>query len=255
MKIQILACFIAFSLIPPIMASDGVKKFDRKRFEARESILKNDTSQQQIATLQEKKPYAKSKKQAFFYSLLLPGLGELYQNDWKFEGWGSGLYYFAAEALLWSGHFYLKSYSNWQKEDSRSLAARNAGVDLFSPKPARYYVNIGKFSDIYLYNDFQRRMVGTSTLYAETGTNYWRWNSDHDRRTYDRMRIRSDSYRSFSQYMLWGIFTNHVLSSVNSMRIFRNRQHLTDAEFHFDIKPGMYRRHTYDVTAGFLVKF
>ncbi|MBL7996677.1 hypothetical protein JNM05_15030 [bacterium] len=242
-------------LIAPASASDMQKKFEKKKFDAGSLYSATQSSGQEAGSSQQSLPYAKSKKKAFLFSLLLPGLGELYQNDWKFNGWGSGLYYFGAEALLWSSHLYMGSYSNWLKEDARSLAAHNAGVDLKSPKPARYYVNIGKFSDIYTYNDFQRRMVGTSTVYVETDANFWQWNNDGSRRRYDRLRADSDTYKNFSKYMLWGIFTNHVMSAVNSLRVFRNNKSLGEARIHFEMMPGAYRPKAYDVALGFLVKF
>ncbi|KAB2878328.1 hypothetical protein F9K33_13525 [bacterium] len=255
MRFFIVIGMVSLILLQPASASDTEKKFERKKFDARSLYSAAQSTGQEAAGSQQSLPYAKSKKKAFLFSLLLPGLGELYQNDWKFNGWGSGLYYFGAEALLWSSHLYLGSYSNWLKEDSRSLAARNAGVDLKSPKPSRYYVNIGKFSDIYTYNEFQRRLVGTSTLYAETNANFWQWNNDGSRRKYDRLRADSDTYNNFSKYMLWGIFTNHVLSAVNSMRLFRNNERWGETRIHFDMIPRTHRQHSYDVKVGFLVKF
>ncbi len=245
-----LICFSAMILIQPLAAGDGVRKFEKHKFHKTGISTKSSTMQDGSAVVT-----VKSKKKTFFFSLLVPGLGELYQNDWKFAGWGSGLYYFTAEAALWSGHFYLKSYGNWLREDSRSLAARSAGVDLNSKKPDQYYVNIGKFSDIYSYNDYQRRTAGTSTVYAENDANFWLWNSDQNRRKYDRLRIRSDNYRNFSQYMFWGVFTNHVLSAVNSLRIFRKLHPQSEARLHFKVIPGSNGNRSFDAFAGLSVKF
>lgn len=247
MRKEFLICIVCLTMVQRVSAGDGVRKFEKQKF-----LMSGISSTQQV--MQEVAD-GKSKKKAFFYSLLVPGLGELYQNDWKFSAWGSGLYYFTAEVVLWSGHFYLKNYGNWLREDSRSLAARSAGVDLNSTKPKRYYVNIGKFSDIYSYNDYQRRTVGTSTVYAETEANFWLWNSDKSRRKYDRMRIRSDNYRNFSQYIFWGVFTNHVLSAVNSMRIFRKLHPLSTAQLHIDMIPDSKSLRSYDTMIGLSVKF
>ena len=245
---------IGLMMMPSLKASDGVKKFEKQKF-FREDAPVNMAVMQDTTVFSQKFSYQKSKKKSFFYSLLLPGLGELYQNDWKFTGWGSGLYYFTVEALLWSGHFYCNSYSGWVREDSRSLAARSAGVDIEAAKPGKYYVNIGKFSDIYRYNELQRRLVGTTTLYEETEGNFWQWDNDKHRRKYDRLRTKSDVFKSYSQYVLWGVFTNHVLSAVNSMRLFRSHQPANDAELHFNMMPGSYKANSYEVTVGFLVKF
>lgn len=244
----------ALSLITPVTASDEAGKFKTRSFFVHVHEPLNPMAQD-TAEYARKNSSVKSKKYAFFLSLLMPGLGELYQNDWSFKGWGSGLYYFSAEVLLWSGHFYFKSYSGWLREDYRALAARSAGVDLGSPKPSKYYVNIGKFPDLYSYNEFQRRRVGTSALYAETGANFWQWDTEKKRRKYDRMRADSDVFRNYSTYVFWGLFTNHILSAVNSMRIFRNHERLNQTGFIFNMAPNAYRRQTYDVTLGVMVKF
>lgn len=250
MRKVFLICLSAMVLVQPLSAGDGFRKFEKQKFH------KTDVSAGKLTFRTNSTPASgKSKKKAFFFSLLVPGLGELYQNDWKFSGWGSGLYYFTAEAALWSGHFYLKSYGSWLREDSRSLAARSAGVDLNSKKPDQYYVNIGKFSDIYSYNDYQRRTAGTSTVYAENDANFWLWSSEKSRKKYDRLRIRSDNYRNFSQYVFFGVFTNHVLSAVNSLRIFRKLHPQSEARLHFNVMPGSNGSRSFDAFAGVSVKF
>ena len=248
--IQLSLCLISVSA----KAGEDTKKFDKPGFDI--SFVAGARRSIEIpSTAPEKKFEGKSKKKALFYSLLIPGMGELYQNDWKFNQWGSGLYYFAAEAVFWSGHFYLKSYSSWLKEDARALAARKAGVDLNSPKPNDFYFNIGKFSDIYAYNDYQRRYVGTATLYEETDANFWQWSSQKSRKKYDRMRIDRDNYRNYSQYILWGVFVNHVMSAVNSMRVFRKNRSLSGLELKLDVLPGAYGTGISEVKAGVTIKF
>jgi hypothetical protein len=237
-----------------VKAGEEIKKFDKPSFNI--SLIAGSRGSIEIPSMTPgKKSDGKSKKKAFFYSLLIPGMGELYQSDWKFNQWGSGLYYFAAEAVFWSGHFYLKSVSGWLKEDARALAARKAGVDLNSPKPKDFYFNIGKFSNVYAYNDYQRRYVGTATLYDETDANFWQWSSEKSRKKYDRMRIDRDNYRNYSQYILWGVFVNHVMSAVNSMRVFRKNRSLSGFELHLDMFPGAYGTGISEVKAGVNVKF
>ncbi len=239
-------------LASSLEAGDHTRKFEKPRFK-KDKVSAGAPLSIQTGAVPEKQ--TKSKKKAFFYSLLLPGMGELYLNDWKFSAWGSGMYYFTAEALLWSGSFYLRSYGGWLKDDARALAARNAGVDLSSAKPSNYYFNIGKFSDIYSYNDHQRRYVGTETLYSETEANFWQWNSEKNRRRYDRMRIDSDNYRNISQYILWGVFVNHVMSAVNSMRLFRQNHSLSGLGLNLTVAPDVRKPGFLEVRGGVAVKF
>lgn len=170
---------------------------------------------------QEQTPSGPSKKKAIILSLLAPGTGELYLSDWKFERWGSGKYFATTEVLFWATHFYTRAYSGWLKEDARALAARKAGVDIRSPKPAKYYVNIGKYRDIYTYNETQRRATGTEFLYDETDANYWQWQKDSDRRKYDKMRADTKRFRQVSTYMYFGLFVNHVMSIVHVTRQYK----------------------------------
>lgn len=167
---------------------------------------------------QEQVPSYPSKKKAILLSLVAPGAGELYLSDWKFERWGSGKYFAATEVMLWAAHFYSRSYSGWLKEDARALAARKAGVDIHSSKPSKYYVNIGKYSDIYTYNEIQRRITGTEFLYDETDANYWHWQKDSDRRKYDKMRADTKRFQQISTYMYFGLFVNHMMGIVHVVR-------------------------------------
>lgn len=169
----------------------------------------------------EKKPMPG--KKAFLYSLLLPGLGDLYLNNWDLKKWGNGKYFFASETALWAAFFYMKSYSGWIKQDSRSLAARHAGVDWNAAKPANYSTVIGKFEDIYSYNVTQRRLTGNSMLYAETPDLYWKWDSQGNMKKYDNLRIKSQSAKTYSTYVVYGIVVNHLLSAINTMRTLRIR--------------------------------
>lgn len=165
----------------------------------------------------------KSKFKAALYSAAVPGAGELYLNDWKVSGWGAGAYFFAAETGLWTTHLSTASYSSWVKSDARALAGRSAGVDLNSPKPSKFYVNIGKYSDIYAYNDEQRRITGTALLYEENTANYWLWDTESHRERYDRLRVRSDRFDRISKYMYFGMFVNRVLSVVYTVRQYKKR--------------------------------
>lgn len=166
----------------------------------------------------------KSKTKAWLFSLLIPGMGELYLKDWNYRNWGSGRYFFTAEILSWSTHFYLKSYSSWINHDAKNMAAQYAGVNWKTSKPFKFKTMIGKFDDIYAYNESQRRLTGRSLLYEENPDNYWKWDSESHRKKYDRLRAKSNTSELYAKYTLFGVFVNHVLSSVNSLRIYRNEQ-------------------------------
>ncbi len=179
----------------------------------------------------------KSKKLVFFYSLLMPGMGDLYLKDWNVREWGSGKYFFATEVLLWASHFYSNSRSQWLAGDYKALAARHAGVVWGVPKPDKYETNIGKFSDIYYFNDVYRRASGTTQLYEENDANYWRWDSESHRKLYDRTRIQSQKFDRISQYLIFGIVVNHFMAGMNSIREYRRLQRALGVQMDFRVYP------------------
>jgi len=188
----------------------------------------------------EKQNFHKSRGTALAYSFLLPGLGDLYLRDWKMSEWGSGKIGFATEVALWASHLYLSSYSGWVKDDARALAATHAGVDWSEAKPQGYFSNIGKFSSIYSYNDVQRRFTGPEgNLYNETLANYWSWDAESQRQKYDDRRIRSRSFKRYSEFVLYGIFVNHVISMIRTARTYRRMERSDDMQIGFSYRPLM----------------
>ncbi len=83
---------------------------------------------------------------AAIYSLLLPGMGELYVG--AYDG---GKYFTIAEAALWLTYASFEIYATWLRDDARKFAASPAGVDL-SGKNDRFFVDIGTFFKSFQFN-------------------------------------------------------------------------------------------------------
>lgn len=162
----------------------------------------------------------KSRTKAVLLSSLLPGTGDLYLSDWNLNQWGKGQYFFFSEVLLISTVTYLYQHSQWIRRDSRLFASAHAGVLWNNRKPPKYSTTIGKFPDIYAYNETQRRLTGTAFLMPETPEFYWRWDSDKNRKKYDNMRARSLSERNAAIYLIYGVLANHLLSVVHTSHRF-----------------------------------
>ncbi len=233
------ALVVLFLVSAMAQAADHPKKFEKTKFHFDQTLSPGAGAG--LTVFQISDPVsAKSKKKAVLFSLIVPGLGEWYLNGGKFDTWGSGKYFFGAEFLMWAGHFYFHSYSRWVESDARSLAAQYAGVDVRAPKPSRYYINVGKFSDIYSYNETQRRLTGTENLYAETQNTYWRWDGASHQNQYERMRISSRQHERYAQYLYYGIFINHILSAINTARVYKENQKNHTYGFHVDVIPNLW---------------
>ena len=62
-------------------------------------------------------PKKKNTGLAIVYSLLLPGMGELYAESYE-----SGKYFTIAEGALWGTYIGINTYGNWQKDRYKSFA-------------------------------------------------------------------------------------------------------------------------------------
>jgi len=62
---------------------------------------------------------------AILYSLILPGMGELYA-----DGYSSGKYFTIAEVSLWGAYWGVNQYANWNKDRYKSFAAALGSADV-----------------------------------------------------------------------------------------------------------------------------
>ena len=159
--------------------------------------------------------FEKNKKNpglAIIYSLLLPGMGELYA-----EGYSSGKYFTIAEGSLWGIFFGMDTYANWQRDRYKAYAVTNAGIST-NGKDADFFATIADFSSIYQYNDEKalNRDFG-SMLNVET--HYWNWPSTEQRRTYRGMWSSSEQTFNDLRFVVGALILNRLASAVNAARL------------------------------------
>ncbi|MBX7150793.1 hypothetical protein K1X84_04090 [bacterium] len=228
--------FFLVVIFSSLHASDGTLKFEKQKFSVAgiRTIpvypAQNDLTQDVTV---------KSKKKALLLSLLVPGVGELYLNNWQLREWQSGKYFFASEALLWAGHFYFQSYSHWSRSDAEALAAAHANVNWKTSKPSGYFSVIGKFTDIYAFNDIQRRFFGPEAVYEENTANFWQWDNETNQNRFEDKRLESRNYKRYSQFVVYGVVVNHVLSAINAVRMYNKRQKLSGYNFRIESIPSI----------------
>jgi len=147
------------------------------------------------------------------YSLLLPGMGELYAG-----GYGSGKYFTAAEGVLWLTLGAIDIHARSLQGDARSFASVHAGFDE-SGKDDSYFINIGNFSDVWSYNEAILRDRDAYKLYDPHSSSYWKWDSDANRDLYRDQRVASDQMFNNTRFVVAAIAVNHVLSAINAARL------------------------------------
>jgi hypothetical protein len=146
------------------------------------------------------------------YSLLLPGMGELYA-----DAYDVGKYFTIADGVLWGTFIGMHAYSSWQKDNYQSYAASRAGVNN-SNKDADYYATIGDYTSIDSYNDEKALERNFNQMY-DTEIYYWKWNSVEERRTYRDMWTSSEQTNNDIRFVVGGLILNRVASAINAARL------------------------------------
>jgi hypothetical protein len=176
-------------------------------------------------------PKKKTTGLAAIYSLLLPGMGELYAGNPE-----SGKYFLIAEGALWLTYATFEIYGNQLRDDSRAFARAHAGVNAVG-KDDQYFVDIGNFLDIREYNDKKLRDREPEKLYNPATGYAWQWDSDLSRATFRDQRISSENMYNNRKFVIAAILINHVGSAINAVRaaIIHNKA-LNDAVGELDIR-------------------
>ncbi len=149
---------------------------------------------------------------AILFSAILPGMGELYAGNYS-----SGKYFTAAEGALWGIYYGLDTYSSWQKDRYMAYAASAAGVNL-QGKDATFFSTIADYLNIDEYNNSMALSQDFSAMY-NSSKNYWRWQSNTDRKTYRNMWVNGEQANNSLRFVVGALILNRIASIINAVRL------------------------------------
>jgi len=152
----------------------------------------------------------KSPTKAFLFSLVFPGLGEKYTGS---KGISNLL--IVSELIMWSGYFGYNKYSEWLERDYKNFAVTHAQINT-AGKTHQYYVDIGNFDSIYDYNAAHRIQRDWENLYPENGQYYWEWDSWENKKRFEKIRIRKDTWENRTIFFVSGMILNRLVSAIES---------------------------------------
>ncbi len=170
---------------------------------------------------------------ATLYSLLLPGMGELYVGEY-----GMGNYFTIAEGALWLGLYGVDRHATALQDDARRYAAIHAGTTL-QGKDDQYFVDISNFHDVYVYNDQVLRDRDPEKVYDPMGADYWSWDSEANRNTFRDQRVSADKMFNNTRFEVAAIAVNHVVSAINAARLAFSHNRKLDALGSIDVRAGL----------------
>ena len=150
---------------------------------------------------------------AALYSLLIPGMGELYVGAFG----SSGKYFLAAEGVLWLTWGAFDVYGNSLRDDSRAFAVAHSGANI-SGKDDQFFVDLGNFINTAEYNDKKLRDRDVEKLYDPAAGYAWQWDSDASRATFRDRRVSSDNMYNNRKFVVAAVLINHLASAINAAR-------------------------------------
>lgn len=189
-----------------IFAQEQTKSFLELKQQISIDIQQTTTVQLQTA------PEKKKAGLAIIYSLILPGMGELYAGDYD-----SGIYFTIADAVFWGGVAGLNLYGNWKEDSYRSFAQSNGDVNL-NGKDEKYFADIGNYIDIYEYNKVQELSRNFNAIYNED-THFWQWEDNSQRSEYRSMWTSSENAYNNVRFAVGALILNRVVSAINAVRL------------------------------------
>lgn len=174
------------------------------------------------------KPEKKSGMLAVLYSLILPGMGELYGGNYS-----SGKYFTIADGVLWGVFAGYNIYGNWQRNNYKTFAQSYGGV-IPQGKDAAFYASVGEFISQEEYNRRQGLDANFKEMY--NGDNYyWKWDSQNQRQEYRGMWESSEQSFNDVRFAVGALIVNRIISAFNAARVVRNYNKNLDTQTSWNV--------------------
>ena len=157
-------------------------------------------------------PEKKSPAIAIMYSLLLPGMGELYGGDYSL-----GKYLTIADAVFWGGVVGLNIYGDNQRDNYKAYAQSIGGVSV-EGKDDKYFADISEYISIETFNTEQEKYRDFDNIYNEQ-THYWNWGDNKTRQEYRGMWSKSESAYNNVRFAVGALILNRIISAINAVRV------------------------------------
>ena len=165
-----------------------------------------------------------SVKKAMLYSILVPGLGEMYSQNYS-----KGAIFLATESAIIFSYFRMKSERDWAINSYKQYAYSVVGV----PKDMDddYYQLIQNYMSSEEYNDIIIRDARNYFLIYNTDPegyeeyleahlipeeNSWYWDNNNEWSEFIKLRLKKQDYEIYSNFAFAAAILNRIISVIDS---------------------------------------
>lgn len=142
-------------------------------------------------------------------SIIIPGWGELESGNKKRAN-----QFFLQEAGIWLSFLGMKSASAWYEADFRAYASLHADVDM-SNKSLQYATDIGDYNNYYEFVEVKKRNRQINDIWPEDLGYEWEWDSESNRRKFDKIRIHSGLADKYATFAIGGMVAHRLISMID----------------------------------------
>jgi hypothetical protein len=178
------------------------------------------------------------------YSLLLPGMGELYA-----DAYDVGKYFTIADGVLWGTFIGMNVYANWQENNYKSYAESRAGISN-DDKDDNYYSTIGVYNNIESYNDQKALERNFDEMY-DTESYFWKWDTNSERETYRDMWTSSEQTKNDIRFIVGGLILNRIASAINAARLVTSYNNRLEENLSWNVSVGFVNKPTLPTSLNF----
>ena len=148
-------------------------------------------------------------------SLILPGWGEYtlgFQKRAKIMA--------LTESFIFVSILASYSSANRLEINYQAYAAQHAGVNNVG-KNRQYWIDIGNYLSIDQFNEEHLRWRDFNAIYEQNNNWNWYWDDDNNRKSFEKMRIKSDTWKLRASFLVGGMILNHIISAIDALYLFR----------------------------------
>ncbi|MBK8945282.1 MAG: hypothetical protein IPM32_08445 [Ignavibacteriae bacterium] len=157
----------------------------------------------------------KSAALAVLYSVLLPGMGELYAGNYS-----TGKYFTIADGVIWGFFSGFTIYGNNKESDYKSFAKSYGSVNL-SGKDEEYFANISLYENIEDFNTEQELNREFDAVY-NVNTHFWDWQNSTQRKVYRDLWSSSETAYRNVRFAVGALILNRVVSAIFAVKAVNN---------------------------------
>lgn len=228
---------LVFFLLSITTISFGQENSYSSLYELKVKMNKENSSINELTSENIFPPDSKAKKNpglAIIYSLILPGMGELYA-----ENYNSGKYFTIAEGALWATFIGMNVYGNWQENRYKTFAQTYAGINT-EGKDEDFYATIGLYTSIETYNNEKALERRYDEMLSEQKF-FWKWSSTEERKTYRSMWTSSEQTFNNVRFVVGAMLVNRLISAINAVRLVSNYNSKLEKEVSWNVSFGLDR--------------